>query len=237
MGGGGRRIWRGAWRVVGGTDGPGRRALPAGELLHPAPLVAVIVLAVNDHLLKGSGLVPGWLTGKLSDVAGYFFFPLLLTALGDTIARTFARWFGLRQLDFSLRWWKAWVALALTAGIALGLELSPAIGGVIVSFLRTLGFSAGTTRDPLDLLALCSLVPAAWIFRAELARVPLGRMEVLERARITKPEAVREALADCRAAARFPEHVDLVVPPLSRWLRGDGAAASELLLALGRLRR
>lgn len=227
----------GLWRVLGGTDGPGRRALPAGELLHPAPLAAVVVLALNDHLLKGAGVLPGWMTGKISDVAGYFFFPLMLTAVGDTVVRAFARWFGLRRIDFSLRWWKAGVAMAATVALALGLELSPGVGEVVVGALRLLGFRAGTTRDPTDLIGLVGLVPAAWIFRKELGRVPLGRMEVLERRRIRAPEDVREALADCRAAAGNKEHVDLVVPPLSRWLRGDAAAASELLLALGRLRK
>src|SRR5262249_269111 len=52
----------------------------SSDLLHPAPLAAVALLAVNDHLLKGSGLLPGWLTGKLSDFAGMFFFPILLVA-------------------------------------------------------------------------------------------------------------------------------------------------------------
>jgi hypothetical protein len=48
---------------------------------HPLPLAAVLVLVVNDHVLKGAGLVPSWLTGKLSDVAGLFFFPVLLVSL------------------------------------------------------------------------------------------------------------------------------------------------------------
>jgi len=48
------------------------------DLAHPLPLLAVVVLCLNDHFLKGSGLLPGWLTGKLSDFAGLFFFPILL---------------------------------------------------------------------------------------------------------------------------------------------------------------
>jgi hypothetical protein len=51
----------------------------APSLWRPLPALAVVALLVNDHLLKGSGLAPGWLTGKLSDVAGLFFFPILLT--------------------------------------------------------------------------------------------------------------------------------------------------------------
>jgi hypothetical protein len=66
--------------------------LPSRPVLRPAapslcrapPIVALIVLVANDHVLKGSALAPAWLTGKLSDVAGLFLFPILLTALlGD----------------------------------------------------------------------------------------------------------------------------------------------------------
>jgi hypothetical protein len=38
-------------------------------LLHPIALAAIAVLVANDHRWKASH--PGWLTGKLSDVAGY----------------------------------------------------------------------------------------------------------------------------------------------------------------------
>ncbi len=41
-------------------------------------LVAVLILFVNDHILKP--LWPGFLTGKLSDVAGMIFFPVILHA-------------------------------------------------------------------------------------------------------------------------------------------------------------
>jgi hypothetical protein len=49
--------------------------MPADGLLHPYPLVAILVLIVNDHWLKG--LWPGPVTGKLSDMAGLAFFPLV----------------------------------------------------------------------------------------------------------------------------------------------------------------
>jgi hypothetical protein len=43
---------------------------------HPVAIVAVATLALNDHVLKHA--YPGFVTGKLSDVAGMIFFPLLL---------------------------------------------------------------------------------------------------------------------------------------------------------------
>lgn len=51
---------------------------PASGFLRPLPIAAMLVFALNDHVLKGSA--PGWLTGKLSDIAGMIFFPLLLQA-------------------------------------------------------------------------------------------------------------------------------------------------------------
>ncbi len=49
------------------------------RLAHPVSLAAIAVMIANDHVWKASH--PGWLTGKLSDVAGMIFFPLLLAAL------------------------------------------------------------------------------------------------------------------------------------------------------------
>lgn len=48
-------------------------------LVHPGAVAAILLLVVNDHVLKGS--YPGVVTGKLSDFAGLAFFPLLLQAL------------------------------------------------------------------------------------------------------------------------------------------------------------
>ncbi|MGZ3450104.1 MAG: hypothetical protein ACXVEF_10955 [Polyangiales bacterium] len=51
---------------------------------HPLPLAAVAVLALNDHVLKR--VVPSALTGKLSDAAGLFFFPVLIATLVRVVA-------------------------------------------------------------------------------------------------------------------------------------------------------
>lgn len=47
-------------------------------LVAPVSLAAIAVLVINDHVLKAA--VPGVVTGKLSDVAGMIFFPLLVAA-------------------------------------------------------------------------------------------------------------------------------------------------------------
>jgi hypothetical protein len=54
---------------------------PRAGLAHPAWWLALALLALNDHVLKGAGLLPAWLTGKLSDVAGLVVAPVLLAAL------------------------------------------------------------------------------------------------------------------------------------------------------------
>ena len=51
---------------------------PGHGLLNPLVLVAIAVLALNDHWAKARW--PGLITGKLSDFAGLMFFPLFLQA-------------------------------------------------------------------------------------------------------------------------------------------------------------
>lgn len=48
-------------------------------LVSPGFLLALVLLLVNDHVLKAA--YPGWFTGKLSDFAGLFCFPLFFVAL------------------------------------------------------------------------------------------------------------------------------------------------------------
>lgn len=60
-----------------------RRAL--AWLAHPVTLAALVVLLLNDHLLKAA--YPGPLTGKLSDVAGLVLAPPLVTTVVLSLAR------------------------------------------------------------------------------------------------------------------------------------------------------
>ena len=59
------------------------RDVSGGRLLHPVILAAIALFVVNDHLFKPAH--PGWLTGKLSDVAGPIFFPVLLAAVAELV--------------------------------------------------------------------------------------------------------------------------------------------------------
>lgn len=63
-----------------------RHDAPGAALLHPITLSSLLVLVVNDHVLKR--VYPGTLSGKLSDFAGVVLLPLFLHAAFElTVAR------------------------------------------------------------------------------------------------------------------------------------------------------
>ena len=53
-------------------------------LVHPVPLVALALLLVNDHVLKATH--PGWISGKLSDVAVLVLLPFVVLSVADLAA-------------------------------------------------------------------------------------------------------------------------------------------------------
>jgi hypothetical protein len=65
-------------------------ALPEHRLLHPLALAAVALLVLNDHVLKPA--LGGAVTGKLSDLAGLTFFPLLLDVFVSAAQARAAAW-------------------------------------------------------------------------------------------------------------------------------------------------
>ena len=123
-----------------------RRAL--GSPLFWAPLA---VLVVNDHVLKGSGLLPPWFTGKASDFAGLLVAPVLFAALVRVRrARSFAGCHALVGIVFAAI--KVWPAFAH-------------VWDSLVSLL----VPSETTVDPTDLVALPSLLVSYFVF-GRLAR-------------------------------------------------------------------
>ena len=63
---------------------PSRGGRWLNALLHPLPLGMLALLLANDHILKVH--YPGWVSGKLSDVAGLALLPFVLLALADLAA-------------------------------------------------------------------------------------------------------------------------------------------------------
>jgi hypothetical protein len=144
-----------------------RRTLDAPEFFAPLPLVAVAVMAINDHWLKA--LLHDPITGKLSDLAGCFFLPLYTSAL----------------LGLAVRWpreRRLLVGAVATAVFFAAIKLSAEAAGVVSAAsahaLGWLGLSAWfhLTADPTDLIALPMVIFAytygAMPSQTHAARVP-----------------------------------------------------------------
>src|SRR5690606_38370957 len=107
-------------------------------------VVALLVLVANDTWLKGAGVLPGWLTGKLSDVAGLVVAPV-------TLALVFGR--GRPRLRLS--------AFALTAlGCSL-INVSPWCSERFIALLSMIGVSWTVWSDITDLVTLI-ILPLSW---------------------------------------------------------------------------
>ena len=132
-------------RARAGYTVPRRRSLARRPLprafAHPLWWSALALLLANDHVLKGSGLLAGALTGKLSDFAGMVVAPPLL-ALVYTLPRGRVG----RTLP-ALMTGAALSALKLWPAAAHGLELGA----------RALGLGMRFCPDPTDLWALLAL--------------------------------------------------------------------------------
>jgi hypothetical protein len=147
---------------------------PGEGLLHPISLVSIALLLVNDHVLKWS--YPGLLTGKLSDVAGMVFFPLLLQALYELLQRICRGSFIPSQRVL-------WVSAGLTALSFALMKLTPLGGelytrGLYLLQWPVLSLSHGywmplsgrvlLTQDATDVLAVPCVFLAIWAGRKRL---------------------------------------------------------------------
>ncbi len=119
----------------------------------PAYWVALAVLIANDHLLKGAGVLPAWLTGKLSDFAGLVVAPPLLALL----------------LGWAFPKRERAVSIASAALVGLGLaaiKLHPGSARFTEALFSAMGFGHATIQlDPTDLMALVVLPWAAALCR------------------------------------------------------------------------
>jgi hypothetical protein len=145
------------------------------EFFAPAPLLAVALLGLNDHL--GKALFHNAVTGKLSDVALCFFLPLLVSAALRPLWRH----------DRARLTGSALLAAAVFATLELSLTADAWFSAALAFVGRPFGITGAVfTRDPWDLLAL-ALVPVAHAYglrrlraRATAAGLPLlARVPVL----------------------------------------------------------
>ncbi len=130
--------------MSGRTPERASRESDAIALRHPLWWASLALLVANDHWLKGADLLPGWLTGKLSDLAGLIVGPVLLSAL-------------LRARGPRVRG----VAFVLVGGWLAAVKLVPAAAAASVALAALFGLDWTIAPDPTDLIAL-SVLPLAW---------------------------------------------------------------------------
>ena len=193
-----------------GADHALAPALPLGEALHPVTLAAVLVLAVNDWALKPR-LGPSAVTGKLSDLAGLVFAPVVLSAALGVALHLAAR-MGTR-IDPSLSRRRLMVCTLATGAVFAAVKLDPRAAELLARLLSHLGRHAEIMLDRTDLLCLPALAVAVWIGRDELRRVPLGRPAAIHR--LGRPAG--PALADVRWAGAPAERITALAIAIDRW--------------------
>ncbi|MBI5932272.1 MAG: hypothetical protein HY867_01085 [Chloroflexi bacterium] len=132
-------------------------------LQHPLTLLSIAVLLLNDHILKV--IAPSWLTGKISDFAGLFFFPFIVAA-GLSLA--------LAKFNLS-RERIGQIAFGLVAVWFVLLKTSPLVNSLTAQ-LASLFISAPTRLilDPTDLVALV-VMWLAWVFWQNQSSVVVSR--------------------------------------------------------------
>ncbi|MCJ0904563.1 hypothetical protein [Rhodococcus sp. ARC_M6] len=146
---------------------------PGDLLLRPLALISVAVVLINDHVLKDAfGNV---LTGKLSDIAGVFLFPILLLSVLEVARRTLV---GTGAI--------AWSVAVTGIGFA-AVKLIPVVGDAYeytIGFLRwaARGFSGEFApilvyRDPSDLWVLPILIASYFVITRNRTRAPEGAVE------------------------------------------------------------
>ena len=128
--------------------------------MHPLVFAAVVVLVVNDWVLKPR--FHDWVTGKLSDVAGLLFAPVVLSAMIGLVLRALGRPGYLTPRR------RAACCIAPAAGFAGAKLLAP----VRETFAALIGHHAEFYPDWTDLFTLPAVLVAYWIGRDELRRLP-----------------------------------------------------------------
>jgi hypothetical protein len=151
--------------------GDGASVLPIGEALHPVTLLALVVLVVNDWVLKPR-LGPSAITGKLSDVSGLVAAPVVLTALVG-LALLAAKKLG-ASVEPHLTHRRLVIATVATGAVFAAIKLSARAAGWFVDALSIVR-PASVYLDRTDLLCLPALAIAYWIGRDELRRLRTSR--------------------------------------------------------------
>ena len=178
----------------------------AAALCRWESIAALALLVANDHVLKGSGWAPGWLTGKLSDVAGLIFFPLLLVAL----ARGCAKALGEPMARHS--GWLGLISVGATGAVFTAAKVWPSFNAWWA------GIWGVMVLDATDLVALPALALSLWCLRAA------DRSEPIPQAPRRPPQLAVVTLAALASMATSPPKMARVYP---QWQFENPARFSE----------
>lgn len=128
---------------------------------HPSLLFSVTMLGINDHFMKRQ--FPGFLTGKISDFAGLYFFSfsvaLAISLLPSRIEKN-------PQLVDR-------ISILFVGTFFIGIKTNPLVNHQVSAILSMLtGWPTGILIDPTDLIALVSLYPAWRLWARKKDAVP-----------------------------------------------------------------
>lgn len=121
------------------ADDPRRRGTEL--FLRPDVVAALVVLIANDRVLKRRW--PGWATGKLSDLAGLYLFPLVLVGVVEVGAVAVRRLAPRRCLSVV-------VATTATAAAFAAIKLVPAAGEAFQTTFGWLRWPLSALESRLD---------------------------------------------------------------------------------------
>ena len=147
---------------------------PGDALLHPVALASLVVLVVNDHVLKRH--CPGWASGKLSDVAILVVGPLLLQGCAELAASRGGRPWRPSARVLAVAAAVTCVAYALEKTIPAATEVYRLVwGGLrwpldgVAAWAQGRAWPtyarAAAVTDPTDLVALPAVAGAWWAQR------------------------------------------------------------------------
>jgi hypothetical protein len=153
--------------------------VPQRVLLHPLWLSSLLLLVLNDHVLKGAGLLPTVVTGKLSDFAGLLVAPALFAAL-----------VGVRS---SRGWWLTHAAVGV---VFSAIQVSPEIAALWSQAMAAFGVPWVIVCDPSDLIALPMLLLGGRNFARAMRRTAVSNLR-----RSGEWTAVAVGLASCIATS------------------------------------
>jgi outer membrane protein assembly factor BamB len=184
-------------------------------LLHPAWWAFLFLLLLNDHLLKGSGLLGSALTGKISDFAGMLVAPALVGVLLGARSGT------------------VFIAVHIVVGVGFAaLKLSAPCAAAWCALGAALGCTWKVVCDASDLAALPMLAVSLWLFGSRLEG--RGSLRGAWRRTVTRAAQATGLLA-VMATSRPPPRSPVLTP--SSVYVGEGGRLKELDRATGALRR